>query len=163
MWKNAALLLAVVVITAVLGSVTPQPCFASQEAHSTQSETAFPPDLQGYDDAGQVVLTRLTHRIEANPFNLVGTLIFLLAIVHTFLTGRFREMSHRLEQAYERKIEEGTAPLRSVSQASRLLHFLGEVEVVFGLWAIPLLLSVVYFFDWHTVVRVVNRFLVNCC
>ena len=33
-----------------------------------------------------------------------------------------------------------------------MLHFLGEVEVVFGLWAVPLLLSVVFFYDWSTVV-----------
>jgi hypothetical protein len=66
-------------------------------------------------------------------------------------------MSHRLEQAHERKIEQGAAPLRSVSSASRLLHFLGEVEVVFGLWAIPLLFSIVYFFDWHTVVDYVSH------
>ena len=157
MRKSAALLLGVVVITAVLGSLMPQPCFAAQEAHSVQADRAFPPDLQSYDDAGQGVLARLTHRIEVNPFNLVGTLIFLLAIAHTFLTGRFREISHRLKQAHERRIEEGTAPLRSVSHASRLLHFLGEVEVVFGLWAIPLLLSVVYFFDWPTAVDYVSH------
>jgi hypothetical protein len=157
MRNNAALLFGVVLITVVLGSATPTPCFASEAAHSTPADKAFPPDLQSYDDAGQSIFSRLSGRIEASPFNLVGTLIFLLAIVHTFLTARFRDISHRLEQAHERKIEEGTAPLRSVSHAARLLHFMGEVEVVFGLWAIPLLLSVVYFFDWPIVVGYVSH------
>ncbi len=55
------------------------------------------------------------------------------------------------------KIAEGAAPLRSVSHRSRLMHFLGEIEVVFGLWAIPLLLAVVFFFDWPTVVGYVSH------
>ncbi len=62
-------------------------------------------------------------------------MIFVLAILHTFLSNRFREISH----------------------PARLLHFLGEIEVVFGLWAIPLLLSILYYFDWSTVVGYVSH------
>jgi hypothetical protein len=141
----------------MVGAFTAQPGLASGTPHASPEGTEFPPDLQGYDDADQGIFTRLTGRIEAQPFNLVGTVIFLLAICHTFLSARFREISHRLERAHERKIEDGAAPLRSVSHGARLLHFMGEIEVVFGLWAIPLLLSVVYFFDWPTVVGYVSH------
>ena len=53
----------------------------------------FPPALSSYEDSGMGVLGRLQHRIEANPFNIVGTLIFLFAIVHTFMAGRFSALS----------------------------------------------------------------------
>jgi hypothetical protein len=157
MKKSVAGICLALVVIAFVGALIPQPCLASAAAHSSPEGTDFPRDLQGYDDADQGILTRLTSRIEAQPFNLVGTVIFLLAILHTFLSARFRGWSHRLERAHERKIEDGTAPLRSVSHGARLLHFLGEIEVVFGLWAIPLLLSVLFFFDWPTVVGYVSH------
>ena len=36
-------------------------------------------------------------------------------------------------------------------------HFLGEVEVVFGLWVIPLIITIALFHDWGTVVNYVNH------
>jgi hypothetical protein len=152
MGRNLALFFGLLAIAALIAAAASSNCFASGAAHSGPEATGFPPDLQDYDDAGQSILGRLTGRIGANPFNIVGTVIFLLAIIHTFLSSRLLAISHRLEHAHERRIEEGTAPLSSVSHSARLLHFLGEIEVVFGLWAIPLLLSILFFYDWHTVV-----------
>jgi len=83
--------------------------------------------------------------------------IFLLAILHTFFSTRLSNISHRLEEAHQRRIEAGTAPRNSVSHSARLLHFLGEIEVVFGLWAIPLLVCIVFLFDWSTVVGYVSH------
>jgi hypothetical protein len=145
------------VVIAILGALSPQPCLASAEAHPNPEGAEFPPDLQAYHDADQDIIARLKGRIAAQPFNLVGTLIFLLAICHTFLSARFLALSHRLEHAHEQKIANGSAPLNSVSHGARLLHFLGEIEVVFGLWAIPLLLAVLFFFGWPTVVDYVSH------
>lgn len=50
----------------------------------------------------------------------VGTILFALAIIHTFLVSKFQEIAH--------KYPEG-------SMGENLFHFLGEVEAVFGLWA----------------------------
>ena len=50
----------------------------------------------------------------------VATSCFVLAVVHTFLTGRFTHMAH-------------TFPDGSIKE--NLFHLLGEIEVVFGLWA----------------------------
>ncbi len=129
----------------------------SDDGHSGSEATDFPTDLQSYDDADQSLLARLAGRIDANPFNLVGTLIFLLAILHTFFSKRFLDIAHRLEQAHEQKVEAGQAPLNSFSHSAGVFHFLGEIEVVFGLWAIPLLLSILFFFDWPTVVGYVSH------
>jgi len=116
----------------------------------------FPPDLESYDDAGRPILERLGKRIEADPFNLVGTLIFLLAVTHTFLCSKFMAAAHRLEHQHELKREKGEVPRNSVSHLARLMHFLGEVEVVFGLWAVLLLFAVVLLFNWSTAVDYVS-------
>jgi hypothetical protein len=157
MAKNLVWLSGLLVLAAVLAPIASTPCFASEESHSSSEATDFPRDLQSYDDAGQSILARLAGRIEANPFNLVGTVIFLLAILHTFFSSKLSNISHRLEEAHQRRIEAGTAPRNSVSHSARLLHFLGEIEVVFGLWAIPLLLSIIVLFDWPTVVGYVSH------
>ena len=157
MGKNLALMCGFLVVAALLAPTASPPCFASETSHSSSEVTDFPPDLQGYHDADQSLGARLAGRIEANPFNLVGTVIFFLAILHTFFSTKILNISHRLEEAHQRKIEAGTAPRNSVSHSGRLLHFLGEIEVVFGLWAVPLLVCVVVFFDWSTVVGYVSH------
>jgi hypothetical protein len=53
---------------------------------------------------------------------LAGATIFALALIHTFLARQFEVLSHRLPRH------------------AGLFHFLGEVEVVFGFWALILLL-----------------------
>ena len=108
MSKNLALICGFLVLAALLASIASPPCFASEAAHSSSEATGFPPDLQGYDDADQSILARLAGRIDASLFNLVGTLIFLLAILHTFFSSRLLDISHGLEHAHERRVEEGT-------------------------------------------------------
>jgi len=119
--------------------------------------TEFPPDLQSYNDAGQSILNRLIHRIMVNPFNLVGSLIFLFAIIHTFLASKFTAISHRMEHEHEAKKVQGLVPRNSVAQGSRFMHFMGEVEVVFGLRAVLLMIAVVLFFDWSTAVDYISH------
>lgn len=130
---------------------------ADEAAHGGAASVELPRDLQSYDDANLGLIARLTHRVEVFPFNLIGTAIFVLAIVHTFLARRFRTLSHRLERAHERKIAAGEAPRHSVSHAARLFHFLGEIEVVFGLWCVPLLGSIIGLFGWSTAVDYVSH------
>ncbi|MEZ4873213.1 MAG: putative Na+/H+ antiporter, partial [Bdellovibrionales bacterium] len=57
-----------------------------------------------------------------NPttIQLIGTILFALAVTHTFLVSKFEHMAH--------KYPEG-------SVGENVFHFLGEVEAVFGLWA----------------------------
>ncbi|KWI31332.1 hypothetical protein WM04_15510 [Burkholderia ubonensis] len=58
---------------------------------------------------------------------IAGAVIFGLALLHTFLAKRFEALAHR--------------HLRHAG----LFHFLGEVEVVFGLWAFILLIVIAAF------------------
>ena len=118
----------------------------------------FPPSLESYGDSQmEGIMGILLHRVRQEPFNLVATLIFVLAIVHTFLTGKFMAISHRWEHQHEMKIENGEAYRDSVHHGAKLFHFLGEVEVVFGLWAAALMLAIVLFHDWSTAVNYISH------
>jgi hypothetical protein len=130
---------------------------ASAADHEATAAIEFPADLESYGDAGRPIFERLGARIATDPFNLVGTLIFLLAVCHTFLCNKFTATAHRLEHEHVEKLKKGEVPRTSVSHKARLMHFLGEVEVVFGLWAVALLFGVVVFFDWNTAVDYVSH------
>lgn len=56
---------------------------------------------------------------------LVGTILFAMAVLHTFLVKKFADFSHRFAKGSTLEI---------------LFHFLAEIEVVFGLWAAILLI-----------------------
>ena len=57
-----------------------------------------------------------------NPtsIEMTATALFAVAIVHTFVSSRFQHLAHRFPEGSVRE---------------NLFHLLGEVEVVFGLWA----------------------------
>ena len=57
-----------------------------------------------------------------SPIEAIATAIFLLALIHTFAASRFEHLAH-------------TQP-----KHAGLWHLLGEVEVVFGVWAAVLIL-----------------------
>ncbi len=111
----------------------------------------FPMLLENYNDTDMgSISAQLLHRIKIKPFNILATLIFILAIVHTFLTSKFLSISHHLQQQHDKLKARGEAPKNSVSHKAEICHFLGEVEAVFGIWAVALGLVIVLFFDWST-------------
>jgi len=121
---------------------------AVRAASENAPEVPFPLPLDSYQDsAGAGLWQVLLERIHAEPFNLVATVIFLLAIIHTFLAPKILHLSHRLQHAHEARLAEEHGPdskrahhyRQSVPAA--LLHFLGEVEAIFGIWVLPLVLA----------------------
>ncbi|MDP0500171.1 MAG: putative Na+/H+ antiporter [Verrucomicrobiota bacterium JB022] len=126
-----------------------------------------PYDLNKYQaqEEAQGITTlggKLAHRIQEDPFNLVATIIFLLAVAHTFAAGFFMKLAHKYEHEHEEKIQrEGLTaeakPYRNAkddtSFRATVFHFLGEVEAVFGIWCIPLVFAIfgMHGFDWHAV------------
>jgi hypothetical protein len=115
---------------------------------------AFPRSLDSYKDSDvQSIAAILKNRIQQEPFNLVATLIFLCAIVHTFLTGKFMAIAHQWEHEHNQKIKKNLVDRNSVHHRAELFHFLGEVEAVFGLWAIALVGAIFFFFGWPTAVN----------
>ncbi len=106
-------------------------------------EAPFPPSLDSYgDDHLTSLWAILENRVEREPFNLWATLIFLAAIIHTFLTHRFQQIAHVLEDRQRERLrlieDPHDAATPRFSTGARIFHFLGEVEAVFGIWVIPL-------------------------
>jgi Putative Na+/H+ antiporter len=116
----------------------------------------FPKSLTSYPVIpGQPLLDILRSRIESDPINAIATLIFLLAVIHTFLASRFTEASHRAQARHDAAQAAAGLPLRP-SVAAEMLHFFGEVEVVFGLWVIPLVGAILLTHGWPTVTHYAN-------
>src|SRR5512147_2467235 len=86
------------------------------------------------DPAGASLLTVLVERAKAEPFNLIATVIFALAMLHTFFAARLLAQSRAVQAARDADAASRGEPARP-SVWAETLHFFGEVEVVFGLWA----------------------------
>lgn len=136
--------------------------------HWTDSEpqfSRFPIPLKTYADAevGMSLWQKLVHRVQVDPFNLAASLIFLFAIIHTFLAPRFQRLAHTLEDAHRRKLREAKFSILHpeqrvpVSFASTMCHFLGEVEVVFGLWIIPFALVCQHYYSMDDFLRYIDH------
>ena len=74
-------------------------------------------------------------------FEYLSTIIFLLAIIHTFFTGQFNK------QAGKR---------RPGSVSENFLHLMGEVEIVFGLWSAVLIIISLIVFNSEFIISYLN-------
>lgn len=75
-----------------------------------------------------------------NPstIEVIGTVLFALAVIHTFMVKKFEHIAHASEPG---------------SMKETLFHFLGEVEAVFGMWAGVLVLFMLAISGGHSVVE----------
>jgi hypothetical protein len=119
------------------------------------AETAsFPPALTDYPPAvGGSLLKAFAQRVRQEPFNLIATIIFFVAILHTFLAPKFMRLSHELEQKHQQKLRqlsgpEAEAKRHETSFLAQVFHFLGEIEAIFGIWVIPLLIALTLSKGW---------------
>ncbi|HVQ12884.1 MAG TPA: putative Na+/H+ antiporter, partial [Vicinamibacterales bacterium] len=124
--------------------------------HEALPDAVFPLPLTAYTSSpGDSLIAVLQARIEADPFNAVATALFLLAVLHTFFAARFIEAAHRVQHRMDaRATMEGRAARPSMR--AELLHFLGEVEVIFALWGIPLVIAIVLSHGWTTAAHYLN-------
>jgi hypothetical protein len=107
----------------------------------------FPTPLTAYPVAADGrLLHTLQLRAESDPLAAIATAFFALAILHTFAAARFTALAHRVQHRH------GDRP----NITADLLHFLGEVEVIFGLWVVPLLLTVTFSTSWETAAHYLN-------
>jgi hypothetical protein len=97
----------------------------------------------------------LWSRATLDPLNAVATGIFLLAVIHTFFATRFVAAAHRRQKRHDaERAAAGLPPQPSV--VAEALHFLGEIEVVFGLWTLPLIAAMVFTHGWDTAKHYTN-------
>ncbi|OGH00920.1 MAG: hypothetical protein A2600_03455 [Candidatus Lambdaproteobacteria bacterium RIFOXYD1_FULL_56_27] len=134
--------------------------------HSGPDHEEFPTPLAKYDDATMTVGASLSHRISVDPMNLVASLIFLFAILHTFVANKFTHMAHEIAHKHSEKacdINEhrfntySGEVVNEVSFKAQIFHFLGEVEAVFGIWTLALILSMAYFKGFHVPIEYISE------
>jgi hypothetical protein len=135
-------------------------------AETDHPKIDFPKPVDEYqDDQVTDLFAKLINRLKAEPFNLVASLIFLCAIVHTFLTSKFMHISHAYRhefQALELQESKTKDPTNAARQdallfRAQLFHFMGEVEAVFGIWLVPLFLAIILTKGWPTLVGYITH------
>ncbi len=141
-----------------------EPACAASAPDAAHAELSFPKPLEDYhDDQIPRLVQKLAYRAGVDPFNLVGTIIFFCAILHTFLTARFMHIAHACRREFEslESQEKATDPSiarrRDVLQfRAQFFHFMGEVEAVFGIWLVPLFIAAVLMKGWPALVGYVT-------
>jgi hypothetical protein len=135
------------------------------DASDAMADGAFPRPVSSYQDDQAGIGTKLWNRAKAEPFNVVATAIFFCAIVHTFLTSRFKGIAHRCQHAFDELEEHEQHPEHGAAHAitrdqlqfrAEFFHFMGEIEVVFGIWLIPLGLAIILFKGWNAMAHYVS-------
>lgn len=76
--------------------------------------------------------------MNATPVELLATVLFGLAVIHTFLVKKFEQLAHKYPAG---------------SMQENAFHFLGEVEAVFGMWAAVLVVGMVALNGGHSAVE----------
>ena len=130
-------------------------CASSLAAAGAAPAAPFPRPLTDYPEPlNGSILQVLRERASLEPFNVVATLIFFLAIAHTFLAPKIVSLAHRLDARHEESLirrsalKEKIGTRAEVSFSAKTLHFLGEVEAIFGIWVVPLLIALTLAKGW---------------
>jgi hypothetical protein len=87
--------------------------------------------MKSWDDLGRSSQFQYNQRstfywLNMYDINVIAAIIFALALIHTFTAKQFEVLAHRFPKH------------------AGMLHLLGEVEVVFGLWAIVLIVFMTF-------------------
>lgn len=116
----------------------------------------FPRNLSSYPALPQQPLLEvLQSRVDIEPFNLVATAIFFIAVIHTFVASWFTAAAHGVQHRHAQRMAAAGLP-DTPSVVAELLHFLGEIEVIFGLWSVVLLFAIAFVEGWGTATHYVN-------
>jgi hypothetical protein len=107
---------------------------------------------------------KVSYRAEQQPFLLVASIIFLCAIVHTFFAVPITKYAHKLQHDHDAEVRRQKSaegePARAkdmVSFKATMLHFLGEIEAIFGIWVIALMGAIIGFYDVGAVKSYISR------
>jgi hypothetical protein len=80
-------------------------------------------DTTGFREGRAASRWRRSTQVPAEPLEIVAAVLFALALAHTFSAKQFARLAHHFPRH------------------AGLLHLLGEVEVIFGFWAIVLVFT----------------------
>lgn len=110
----------------------------------------FPIPLDEYPNA-QSLWASLCERVKIAPFNLYATTIFLCAVIHTFCHKYFVNIAVFIKDKSKTTnffyLSDASDETRDIF--SKIFHLLGEVEIIFAMWLIPLLCGYWYVYGWE--------------
>lgn len=136
------------------GGHGPEPAYP-ELANGSSQYAAFPIPKENYEKTEGGLVETLKSRAAQDPFNIAATVIFILAICHTFAAGSLNKLAHKYEHIHQENLrtlgprdEEHPEGEPEVSFRATLFHFLGEVEAIFGIWVIALAAAATYFYSW---------------
>ena len=126
---------------------------------SPEHSAPFPPALESYQDGDVSGLWDvLKGRIQKQPFNLWASILFLCAVIHTFLTHQFLHWAHVLKDRHKERLgRAGKDPESAACVPAQILHFMGEVEAVFGVWVLPLCVLMIFNVGWDSALDYLNH------
>ena len=100
---------------------------------------------------------KLSYRIQQEPFLLVASLLFVCAIVHTFFAVPLTKYAHKLQHDHDARVRhdmaergEKTKARDLVSFKATFFHFFGEIEAIFGIWVVALIVAISSFYGLGT-------------
>ena len=139
------------------GATQAELAFPATKAGGQDQYAHFPAPVETYADQSLPMQERIESRARTLPFNLIVSVLFACAILHTFLAPMLLKLAHRVEKRHrDRLMGQGLEPDAKVSLWGTVLEFLGEVEAVFAIWAIPVLGVAWYHYGWGNVVSFVQ-------
>jgi len=157
--RTALLLLLLIPLAANLAQAAGAPA-----AETAVTSLAMP--LESYNDPeGGSLLEVLAYRARVDSLNLTALIIFGCAIFHTFLTARIRHLAHVVEERHAARLGQRASTEDSnddgspdeVSFLGQMLHFLGEIEAVFGIWVVVLGIAITAQKSWSQVVSYIGE------
>ena len=86
----------------------------------------------------------------ATPFRILTLLIFVAAVIHTLMANHFTSLAKKVGRRHTKKTKE------KISVLAEILYFFGEIEVIFALWVIPLVIVVTVFYGWNDLIKYLN-------
>lgn len=130
---------------------------STDELQKIEKEYAISHDID-FDSLS--LLDQLKARAQSDPFNIIAAIIFLCAIIHTFCATKFMRVAHKLEAKHHQQYNDNSSGVNKkyryaedkdpVSFKATCFHFFGEVEAIFALWLIPLLITIFFMKGWAT-------------
>ena len=116
---------------------------------------SFPAEEEAAGLSG--IWDKLSYRASEQPFLLVASIIFVLAIIHTFFAVPITKYAHKLQHDHDAMIRkekeaagESAKAKDMVSFKATFFHFLGEIEAIFGIWVLVLIAALIGFYDVTT-------------
>ncbi len=113
------------------------------------SKLPYPLPLYAGGEENLDLWDKLCFRVGQDPFNLAASLVFLGAIIHTFLAPLFLKLAHRLEhREEERQKAQGIEGGDTHTMGARICHILGEIELIFAMWVVPFAFVCSSYYSW---------------